>query len=80
MLMGVRRSHIGSNYVQAGSVRGGAYRFTVGTAGSGTLVFQTALPALMLASEASSVVIEGGTHNQAALPYHFLAQTFHASR
>src|ERR1041385_3087579 len=31
-----------------GKVRPGEYRFTIGTAGSGTLVFQTILPALML--------------------------------
>lgn len=59
-----------------GFVRPGEYRFAVGTAGSGTLVFQTILPALMLASGPSKVAIEGGTHNHAAPPYHFLAQTF----
>ena len=59
-----------------GKVRPGEYRFAVGTAGSGTLVFQTVLPALMLASGPSKVVIEGGTHNHAAPPYHFLARTF----
>jgi len=31
------------------SVRAGEYRFAVGTAGSGTLVFQTILPALLRA-------------------------------
>ncbi len=59
-----------------GEVRAGEYRFAVGTAGSGTLVFQTVLPALMLASGPSKVVIEGGTHNHAAPPYHFLARAF----
>jgi RNA 3'-terminal phosphate cyclase (ATP) len=59
-----------------GKVRAGEYRFTVGTAGSGTLVFQTILPALMLASAASRVTIEGGTHNSAAPPFDFLARTF----
>src|SRR5215813_5482469 len=48
-----------------GRIRPGEYRFSVGTAGSGTLVFQTVLPALMLASEPSRLVIEGGTHNTA---------------
>jgi RNA 3'-terminal phosphate cyclase (ATP) len=33
-----------------GSVRSGSYHFAVGTAGSGTLVFQTILPALMTAT------------------------------
>jgi RNA 3'-terminal phosphate cyclase (ATP) len=31
------------------TIRGGEYRFAVGTAGSGTLVFQTILPALLRA-------------------------------
>ena len=59
-----------------GNVRPGEYKFTVGTAGSGTLVFQTILPALMLASGTSRLVIEGGTHNTAAPPFDFLAGTF----
>ncbi len=57
-------------------VRPGEYKFSVGTAGSGTLVFQTVLPALMLASEPSRLVIEGGTHNPAAPPFDFLARSF----
>jgi RNA 3'-terminal phosphate cyclase (ATP) len=59
-----------------GPTRAGEYRFSVGTAGSGTLVFQTVLPALMLASEPSRIVIEGGSHNNAAPPFDFLARTF----
>lgn len=59
-----------------GKVRSGEYRFAVGTAGSGTLVFQTVLPALMLAAGPSKVTIEGGTHNNAAPPYDFIARTF----
>ena len=58
-----------------GRIRAGEYRFSVGTAGSGTLVFQTILPALMLASEPSHLVIEGGTHNTAPPPFDFLART-----
>jgi RNA 3'-terminal phosphate cyclase (ATP) len=57
------------------SVRGGEYHFAVGTAGSGTLVFQTILPALMRASTPTRVVIEGGTHNHAAPPFDFLDRT-----
>lgn len=59
-----------------GKVRGGEYRFAVGTAGSGTLVFQTVLPALSLASSPSRIVIEGGTHNPSAPPFDFLERTF----
>src|SRR5579859_6340389 len=59
-----------------GNVRPGEYRFSVGTAGSGTLVLQTVLPALMLASGSSRIAIEGGTHNTAAPPFDFLERTF----
>jgi len=61
---------------EPGATRGGDYRFAVGTAGSATLVFQTVLPALMLADAPSKLVLEGGTHNAAAPPFDFLAQVF----
>src|SRR6185295_15914046 len=54
------------------SVRSGDYRFAVGTAGRGTLVFQTILPALLRANSATRIIIEGGTHNPAAPPFDFL--------
>jgi len=59
-----------------GSVRSGNHRFAVGTAGSGTLVFQTILPALMTASGRSEITIEGGTHNMQAPPLDFLQKAF----
>jgi RNA 3'-terminal phosphate cyclase (ATP) len=59
-----------------GAVRAGEYRFAVGTAGSGTLVFQTILPALLRAAAPTRVVIEGGTHNFAAPPFDFLERAF----
>jgi RNA 3'-terminal phosphate cyclase (ATP) len=59
-----------------GKVRSGDYHFAVGTAGSGTLVLQTILPALMTASGPSRLVIEGGTHNPAAPPFDFLQKCF----
>jgi RNA 3'-terminal phosphate cyclase (ATP) len=59
-----------------GTVRPGDYRFVIGTAGSGTLVLQTILPALMTASAASRITIEGGTHNLAAPPFDFLQRCF----
>jgi RNA 3'-terminal phosphate cyclase (ATP) len=58
------------------AVRGGEYRFAVGTAGSATLVFQTLLPALLRAQSPSRLVIEGGTHNFAAPPFDFLNRAF----
>jgi RNA 3'-terminal phosphate cyclase (ATP) len=59
-----------------GKVGAGDYRFAIGTAGSGTLVLQTILPALMTASGPSRVVIEGGTHNPAAPPFDFMEKSF----
>ncbi len=57
-------------------IRGGEYTFSVGTAGSATLVFQTVLPALMIAKEPSRLVLQGGTHNPMAPPFDFLQQVF----
>ncbi|MBL9134753.1 MAG: RNA 3'-terminal phosphate cyclase [Verrucomicrobiales bacterium] len=57
-------------------VRPGAYTFRVGSAGSATLVLQTVLPPLLLAETASSLEIEGGTHNPFAPPFDFLARSY----
>lgn len=54
----------------------GEYAFDIGTAGSATLLLQTLLPALILASGPSALVVEGGTHNPLAPPFEFLAKTF----
>jgi RNA 3'-terminal phosphate cyclase (ATP) len=54
----------------------GNYFFAVGTAGSATLVLQTVLPALMMASAPSTLMLEGGTHNPAAPPFDFLAKAY----
>ena len=59
-----------------GNIEAGKYHFAIGTAGSGTLVLQTILPALMTASAPSQIVIEGGTHNPAAPPFDFLERCF----
>jgi len=59
-----------------GPVRSGNYHFSISTAGSGTLVFQTILPALMTASGRSEITIEGGTHNMQAPPLDFLQKAF----
>nr|WP_288453921.1 RNA 3'-terminal phosphate cyclase [uncultured Pseudomonas sp.] len=55
-----------------GPIRGGEYRFAIGSAGSCTLVLQTVLPALLQTAEPSRVQISGGTHNPAAPPFDFL--------
>ncbi len=59
-----------------GSVHPGDYTFSVGTAGSATLVLQTILPPLMLASGTSRLILEGGTHNPFAPPFEFLTKAF----
>ena len=57
-------------------VRAGDYTFSVGTAGSATLVLQTVLPGLLTADRPSSLVLEGGTHNPSSPPFDFLAKAF----
>lgn len=59
-----------------GQIRGGDYAFSIGTAGSTTLVLQTVLPALWQATAPSTLRLEGGTHNPLAPPADFLMQTF----
>ncbi|MFC1742618.1 RNA 3'-terminal phosphate cyclase [Candidatus Riflebacteria bacterium] len=59
-----------------GSINAGDYRFTIATAGSCTLVFQTILPALLTAAKPSILHLEGGTHNPLAPPYDFLQKSF----
>lgn len=54
----------------------GNYFFSVGTAGSATLVLQTVLPALMVASGPSTLRLEGGTHNPLAPPFDFLQKAY----
>jgi len=57
-------------------IRAGNYHFSIGTAGSATLVLQAVLPALLLAPGPSTLVLEGGTHNPLAPPFDFLAHAF----
>lgn len=59
-----------------GKIRGGDYRYAVGTAGSCTLVLQTVLPALWFAHAPSTVAVSGGTHNSAAPPAEFLQRVW----
>ncbi len=59
-----------------GEIKAGDYRFSVGSAGSSTLIFQTALPLLMLAGKPSRLHLEGGTHNPLAPSYDFIHEAF----
>ena len=59
------------------AIRGGDYTFSIGGAGSTTLVFQTVLyPLLLGARETSTLRFEGGTHNPMAPPFDFLERAF----
>lgn len=62
-------------FIPAG-ITPGNFHFAVGTAGSATLVLQTVLPALLIASAPSQLTLEGGTHNPFAPPFDFLAKSF----
>lgn len=59
-----------------GAVQGGDYRFSIGTAGSCTLVLQAILPALLTAKQDSRIILNGGTHNPMSPPFHFLQRAF----
>jgi RNA 3'-terminal phosphate cyclase (ATP) len=59
-----------------GAIKPGDYEFSVGTAGSATLVLQAVLPALILAKENSTLRLKGGTHNPWAPPFGFLKESF----
>lgn len=74
----VKGAEIGSRSLQfePQPAQGGQYRFSVGTAGSATLVLQTVLPALLIANRPSELILEGGTHNQWAPPFDFLQRAF----
>lgn len=61
---------------QPGPVIGGDYEFAIGSGGSTTLVLQTLLPALLHADSASTLRIEGGTHNPLAPPFEFIERCY----
>lgn len=74
----VKGAAVGSGVVafKPGPVQPGSYAFSVGSAGSATLVLQTVLPALLTASGKSTLALEGGTHNPWAPPFDFLDRAF----
>jgi RNA 3'-terminal phosphate cyclase (ATP) len=57
-------------------LRGGTFRFDIGTAGACTLLVAAVLPPLLFAPEPSEVVITGGTHVPFSPPYHYFAEVF----
>jgi RNA 3'-terminal phosphate cyclase (ATP) len=58
------------------AAQAGDYAFSVGTAGSATLVLQTILPPLLRAAGRTTVTLEGGTHNPWAPPFEYLQRVF----
>jgi RNA 3'-terminal phosphate cyclase (ATP) len=74
----VEGAHVGSgNLTFAPSkLKPGDYHFDIGSAGSTTLVVQTVLPPLVLASEPSRLLLKGGTHNVHAPPFDYLERVF----
>jgi RNA 3'-terminal phosphate cyclase (ATP) len=58
------------------TLRGGSFRFDIGTAGACTLLMAAVLPPLLFAPEPSEVVITGGTHVPFSPPYHYFAEVF----
>ena len=58
------------------SIKAGEYEFSVGTAGSTMLIFQTVLPALAVMNEESHLKFHGGTHNIMAPSFDFIALAF----
>jgi RNA 3'-terminal phosphate cyclase (ATP) len=74
----VRGAAVGSSVLtfKPGPRTPGSYTFSVGTAGSATLVLQTVLPALLQAPEPTTLTLEGGTHNPWAPTYDFLERAF----
>ena len=74
----VRGNDIGSSdfFFEPKTIKGGEYKFSIGSAGSTTLILQTVLLPLLSAREPSLVVIEGGTHNPWAPPFDFIEHSF----
>lgn len=54
----------------------GEYTFSVGGAGSTSLIFQTVLMPLLLANAESTLTFEGGTHNPLAPSFDFIDKSF----
>jgi RNA 3'-terminal phosphate cyclase (ATP) len=75
-----RGAAVGSTHLEfvPQTVRAGDYHFAIGTAGSTGLVLHTVYLPLALQGAPSRVTFEGGTHNDHAPCYHFLATTWRA--
>jgi RNA 3'-terminal phosphate cyclase (ATP) len=74
----VSGAELGSTWLDfaPNGVRAGEYQFTIGTAGSATLVLQAVLPALLTAGAPTRLTLEGGTHNPFAPSFDFIELAF----
>lgn len=74
----VSGAEIGSQTIEfrPRTIRPGDYTFSIGSAGSTTLVLQTVLPALWAADGPSQLTLEGGTHNPLAPTFDFIVRAF----
>lgn len=63
-------------YFEPRQIVPGSYSLDVGTAGSTSLVLQTALPAMLFAGRESRIVITGGTHVPWSPCFHYLKEVF----
>ena len=59
-----------------GDVKGGKYKFDIGTAGSIILVFQTCILAFLKSSEPINIKVTGGTDNKFAPTWDFFQHVF----
>lgn len=71
-------AHIGSTELSfsPGKISGGDYKFDIGTAGSCTLLLQSALPVLAHAAHQSSLEIKGGTHVPHSPTFEYFSSVF----
>ena len=74
----VSGDEIGSQSVEfiPKKIQAGHYHFSIGTAGSTVLLFQTLMPVLAHADEPSTLTLEGGTHCSMSPSYEFLTKSF----
>ena len=62
--------------LKPGRIRGGDYRFVIGSAGNTLLLAQTVLPVLLMADVPSRVVLEGGTYTTKAPVFDFFERVY----
>lgn len=61
---------------EPGEISGGEFSFDIGTAGSCTLLLQSALPVLLSAKGECTLKIRGGTHVAGAPTYEYFSEVF----